>query len=86
LPENWWSKIGELGKLGKSPLISSSKIERWPLVLKKWIKRECCEHWLPDKPGKILKMKKENKSPRSQQKPSCANFAFCCLRYFCEMG
>ncbi len=35
LPENWWSEIGELGKLEKSPLISSSKIEKWPLVMVK---------------------------------------------------
>jgi hypothetical protein len=31
-------------------------------------------------------MEKENKSPRSQQKPGFAKLAFCCLRYFGEMG
>jgi hypothetical protein len=56
------------------------------LFCEKGIKRECCEHWLPDKPGKILKKKKENENPRSQQKPGFGSFAFCCLRSFGEMG
>jgi hypothetical protein len=71
--------------LKKAPLSRLRKLKDGRLFCKNGIKRECCEHWLSDKPGKILKMKRENESPRRQQKPGCANFAFCCLRYFGEM-
>jgi hypothetical protein len=47
------------------------------------IKRECCEQWLPDKPGKILKTEKEKrKSAAVSKSPGFAKLAFCCLRYF----
>ncbi|WP_152605313.1 hypothetical protein [Phaeodactylibacter xiamenensis] len=70
----------------KAPLSRLRKKRNGRLFCKKGIKRECCEHWLPDKPGKILKMKKEKrKSATVSKSPGYAKLAFCCLRYFGEM-
>jgi len=86
LPENWWSEIGELGKLEKSPLISSSKIEKWPLVMVKSNKTRMLWTLATHKPGKILHWRIRKKSPLRQSKPGYANFAFARRSYFGEMG